>query len=102
MARGNNPTKGGPIASELYHAQRKERLVASGDCVWMIHAATGNPAAVRNDPTTIERKKLQGFVEAELVEEVVKRPVVKAASPKSEPKEKPEAPKSKVSGKGGE
>lgn len=80
MARNEGMTRRGPVDANEFYQNRKRELVNDGSYVWMIHQATGAEAAVLNTPVAIERKLKQGFVEAEVVEEVVKRPVVKAAA----------------------
>lgn len=96
MARTEGMTRRGPVDSNEFHRRRLEALVEDGSHIWMIRAATGEPAAVLNTPEAIERKRKQGFVDAEVVEEVVKRPVVKSASAKAESAAK------KPASKGGE
>lgn len=89
MARGDNPTRGGYVESSDFHKRRKERLVESGTHVWAFNSS-GHLTALRNDPSYLAKKvERQGYKLAEIVEETVKRPVIRASEPKLEEEPKP-------------
>lgn len=94
MTRG-----GGPVEYSDWKERKKREMVESGDYVWMIYAPTGGPAVVKNTPEAIAKKKNQGYLEAEVVEETVKRPVVKqAAAETPKPKRGPGRPRKSEGG----
>jgi len=103
MARGGSKTRGGgPVEYSEWKARKKREMVESGDYIWMILAQTGEPVVVENRPEAIAKKKSQGYLEAEVVEETVKRPIVKRHESSAEaPKRGPGRPR-KVQSKDGE
>lgn len=94
MARHENQTgKGYILADDAYAAEMQAKL-ASGEVIQMFHPGRG-VSYVDNNPTSIERKRRQGFEDVAYEEEVVRRPVPVRKADKA-----PERPAPRRSAKG--